>query len=277
MRRTPRTVHGSDDARWSSAASTSAPGRSICAILFGLCRLRGQRGSPALLRGSTQPRGGCVSPSVYRQPAVRGDRKQSCGSTCRASANPRQIVLPVDRETGRPRGFAFVDYADRAVAEAAIRRFDQQPFKGRPLAVSEARPREERPAALRVLAATARRGPARARPAAPAASRRARVAGRLARLMAAAARRGPAQPQLRAGRAAEEQAQAAAQGLAIAVRRARSKSAGQPPLRERRGLAQRESPTTRNRRHRDERQSRHGRRSRRRVASAREGRSCRRM
>jgi RNA recognition motif-containing protein len=58
---------------------------------------------------------------------------------------PIQIVLPVDRETGRPRGFAFVDYADRAVAEAAISRFDQQPFKGRPLAVSEARPREERP------------------------------------------------------------------------------------------------------------------------------------
>jgi RNA recognition motif-containing protein len=57
---------------------------------------------------------------------------------------PTQVVLPVDRETGRPRGFAFVDYADRTVAEEAIRRFNQQPFKGRPLAVSEARPREER-------------------------------------------------------------------------------------------------------------------------------------
>ena len=62
---------------------------------------------------------------------------------------PAQIVLPTDRETGRPRGFAFVDYADRAVAEEAIRRFNQQPFKGRPLAVSEARPREERPAGPR--------------------------------------------------------------------------------------------------------------------------------
>lgn len=57
---------------------------------------------------------------------------------------PSSVVLPVDRDTGRPRGFAFVDYADRAIAEEAIRRFDQQPFKGRPLAVSEARPREER-------------------------------------------------------------------------------------------------------------------------------------
>ena len=61
-----------------------------------------------------------------------------------AVGEPTSIVLPVDRETGRPRGFAFVDYADRAVAEEAIRRFDQQPFKGRGLAVSEARPREER-------------------------------------------------------------------------------------------------------------------------------------
>jgi len=62
---------------------------------------------------------------------------------------PTQVVLPTDRETGRPRGFAFVDYADRGVAEEAIRRFNQQPFKGRPLAVSEARPREERPSGPR--------------------------------------------------------------------------------------------------------------------------------
>lgn len=62
---------------------------------------------------------------------------------------PSQIVLPTDRETGRPRGFAFVDYDDRAIAEEAIRRFNQQPFKGRPLAVSEARPRDERPAGPR--------------------------------------------------------------------------------------------------------------------------------
>lgn len=61
-----------------------------------------------------------------------------------AVGEPAQIIMPVDRETGRPRGFAFVEYAERAMAEEAIRRFDSQPFKGRPLAVSEARPREER-------------------------------------------------------------------------------------------------------------------------------------
>ena len=60
--------------------------------------------------------------------------------------NPSHIVIPVDRETGRPRGFAFVEFLERAVAEQAIERFNQQPFMGRSLSVSEARPREERPA-----------------------------------------------------------------------------------------------------------------------------------
>src|SRR5215468_639104 len=57
---------------------------------------------------------------------------------------PSQVVLPVDRETGRPRGFAFVEFADRAHAEQAIQRFNGQVFNGRPLAVSEARAREDR-------------------------------------------------------------------------------------------------------------------------------------
>jgi RNA recognition motif-containing protein len=56
--------------------------------------------------------------------------------------NPTQIVRPLDRETGRARGFAFVEYAERAAAEEAIKKFDGQLFMGRPLAVSEARARE---------------------------------------------------------------------------------------------------------------------------------------
>lgn len=66
-----------------------------------------------------------------------------------AVGEPSQIVIPTDRETGRPRGFAFVEYADRAMAEEAINRFNQQPFMGRTLSVSEARPREERPGGFR--------------------------------------------------------------------------------------------------------------------------------
>ncbi len=62
-----------------------------------------------------------------------------------AVAEPSHIVMPVDRETGRPRGFAFVEFAERPVAEEVIRKFDAQPFQGRNLAVSEARAREDRP------------------------------------------------------------------------------------------------------------------------------------
>ena len=123
---------------------------------------------------------------------------------------PAQIVLPTDRETGRPRGFAFVDYAEREVAEEAIRRFNQQPFKGRPLAVSEARPREDRPPG----AGPRPGGYSSPRPGgAPSgfSSPQAR------RLFAATDRRwrrpaGIAQPELRPRRAAQEQAQATAQG-----------------------------------------------------------------
>jgi len=60
-------------------------------------------------------------------------------------AEPSHVVMPVDRETGRPRGFAFVEFAERSVADKIIEKFNAQPFMGRNLAVSEARAREDRP------------------------------------------------------------------------------------------------------------------------------------
>jgi len=55
------------------------------------------------------------------------------------------IYLPLDRESGKPRGFAFVEFSERAQADEAIRKFNNQLFMGRPLAVNEAREREDRP------------------------------------------------------------------------------------------------------------------------------------
>jgi RNA recognition motif-containing protein len=52
------------------------------------------------------------------------------------------IHLPMERESGRPRGMAFVEFHDPAQAEEAIRRFHNQPFQGRPLVVNHARARE---------------------------------------------------------------------------------------------------------------------------------------
>ena len=61
------------------------------------------------------------------------------------AGNVLNVFVPLDRETGRKRGFAFVEFNDNAEAQEAIRLFNSQPFKGRPLAVNEARAKESRP------------------------------------------------------------------------------------------------------------------------------------
>ena len=59
------------------------------------------------------------------------------------------IHLPTERDSGRPRGIAFVEFNDPAQAEEAIRRFHHQPFQGRPLVVNHARAREPGPGVRR--------------------------------------------------------------------------------------------------------------------------------
>lgn len=49
-----------------------------------------------------------------------------------------------ERETGRARGFAFVEMSNDAEAQAAIQQFNDQPFGGRRLTVNEARPQAPR-------------------------------------------------------------------------------------------------------------------------------------
>ena len=56
-----------------------------------------------------------------------------------------RVSLINDRETGRPRGFGFVEMSDSGAASAAISALDGADFGGRSLKVNEARPREERP------------------------------------------------------------------------------------------------------------------------------------
>ena len=57
--------------------------------------------------------------------------------------------VPTDRETGRPRGFAFVEFADDDAAQKSISLMNGKDLKGRPLRVNEAENRPPRPPGAR--------------------------------------------------------------------------------------------------------------------------------
>jgi len=57
----------------------------------------------------------------------------------------RSAQVVQDRDTGRSKGFGFVEMADGAQAQAAIQGLNLKEVDGRCLTVNEARPREERP------------------------------------------------------------------------------------------------------------------------------------
>ena len=56
----------------------------------------------------------------------------------------QRVQLPTDRETGRMRGFAFVEMSTEAEEAAAIEALDGAEWMGRGLKVNKAKPREER-------------------------------------------------------------------------------------------------------------------------------------
>jgi RNA recognition motif-containing protein len=55
----------------------------------------------------------------------------------------KRVVLPTDRETGRMRGFAFVDMSEDTQEDAAITELDGAEWMGRQLRVNKAKPRED--------------------------------------------------------------------------------------------------------------------------------------
>lgn len=68
--------------------------------------------------------------------------RESLESMFASAGEVREIAMPTDRETGQPRGFAFVTMGDAAQAASAIEQFDGAKLDGRSLKVNEA---QERP------------------------------------------------------------------------------------------------------------------------------------
>jgi RNA recognition motif-containing protein len=56
----------------------------------------------------------------------------------------QRVHIPVDRDTGRKRGFAFVEMENKAQETAAIAALDGAEWMGRAIKVNQAREREER-------------------------------------------------------------------------------------------------------------------------------------
>jgi RNA recognition motif-containing protein len=75
------------------------------------------------------------------QNATEDELRQAFGQYGTVSA----VNIIKDRETGRPRGFAFVEMADGSEAANAIKQLNLSELGGRSITVDEARPKADRP------------------------------------------------------------------------------------------------------------------------------------
>ena len=71
-------------------------------------------------------------------------RDEELGQAFAAHGEVESAVVIMDRESGRSKGFGFVEMAD-ADAKAAMEALNEQDLGGRSIRVSEARPKQDRP------------------------------------------------------------------------------------------------------------------------------------
>lgn len=73
-----------------------------------------------------------------------GATEQSIRSLFENHGTVERVNVVTDRDTGQPRGFAFVEMTDNAAGDSAISALNGQDLDGRTLTVNEARPKTER-------------------------------------------------------------------------------------------------------------------------------------
>ena len=71
-------------------------------------------------------------------------REEELRQAFEAHGQVQEVAMIRDRDTGRSKGFAFIEMPTGSEAEAAIGALNGQEFGGRPITVNEARPRQER-------------------------------------------------------------------------------------------------------------------------------------
>jgi RNA recognition motif-containing protein len=69
----------------------------------------------------------------------------NCETFSRPHGTVEKVNLVTDRDTGRSRGFAFIEMTDASAADKAITALNGTDLGGRPLMVNEARPKSDRP------------------------------------------------------------------------------------------------------------------------------------
>lgn len=115
------------------------PGRRAPGLVSG--RPYGDNGRPAKRRGEAT-----ISNKVFvgnlSYDVTRDELVEAFG----AAGKVVDVKVPTDRETGRPRGFAFVEFEDDDAAQKSIALLNGKDLKGRPLRVNEAENRPPRPA-----------------------------------------------------------------------------------------------------------------------------------
>jgi len=102
--------------------------------------IRAPRREPTSLRGAHRSR--TISAKVFVGNLNYSTTKEDLVGLLSGAGEIVDAFLPTDRETGRPRGFAFITFANDEQAKACIEKFNRADLGGRALNINEA---EERP------------------------------------------------------------------------------------------------------------------------------------